>query len=195
MAAKKSNQNNVPPWTMEKVGEAVYPLAFENGIHIFWGPGQLTIADTPYSPPDRKAWHSPDLLTIPQVTRFIYASSSTYDSDSFPPPGPPPVNDEWWQVIKLTDHIPPFASDCMVYLQRYVNGVPHIETATYSEAKFALEIGTGNLKPVWGQFELGMKFRLLYPAAAPIDYRYQNPDGFPQDGFYTRVGGIHIVPF
>ncbi len=96
MDVPTANQNNQVPWTKEKIGEAVIPPGFKANIHIFWGPGQLTIVDQLYNPPDPKAWHNFEPLSIPQVTRFIYAVKDDYKSDDYtddsvgPPPPPPP---------------------------------------------------------------------------------------------------------
>lgn len=191
MAVPKSNQDKQIPWTKETtgIGEVVHVPCFDNTIHIFWGPGQLTDPDITYTPPDHKAWHSGEPLMIPQVVRFIYSSSDTYDDQSYPKPGGGGPTEHFFYVTDKKIILDP-GGDALFNTYLIIGNVDHVGSTFYSERNFVFPTGGGAPKSAFGQFTVGMKFKLLPGIyGLPIRYFFANPDGVGDGFFATKVGG------
>lgn len=92
----KHNKDYEPPWAEVYQSAPVTTNNFKDTtrIPIFWGPGQLTLDYPNYTPPNLEKWRKLEILNIPQVVRFIFASKSVYQDDEYndnddpPPPDP-----------------------------------------------------------------------------------------------------------
>lgn len=95
----KHNKDYDPPWAEVYQSAALTTNNFKDTtrIPIFWGPGQLILDYPNYTPPDLEKWRKLEIIGIPQVVRFIFASKSVYQDDEYNdddnPPPPPPVGE------------------------------------------------------------------------------------------------------
>lgn len=102
-----NKDKDVPRSNEYPTGEVNTP-AFDNKVHIFWGPGQLTESYPNYTPPNPQKWHNKEQLNIPQVVRFIYATkddyaNNEYNNDSDPPP--PPADECEFSYVLLPGYV------------------------------------------------------------------------------------------
>lgn len=147
------------------------------GVHIFWGPNQLTTNYPEYTPPDEKGWKK-EYLNIPKVGRFIYAVSDAYDSDDFPNDGGGGGhNQPYYKVQELVAKQPPFPTLYMVYTSYGLFGGSGI-TGSYSvtQSEFA-------------QFSVGMSYSPPYSGSENGSLNYY------EGAFHSRTSGAVVVPF
>lgn len=130
-------------------------------VHIFWGPGQLSTNHPNYTPPTRDEWHKKELLSIPKVVRFIYATQTAYDSDQFPDSGDPPVLDYIWRVESSERMDPPNQHILIVRWKLYENDAPTMITFNQS-VNYSGQSILGNPYPD------GIGFRFIVPYAFPV---------------------------
>ncbi len=85
MSEEAANQDYGYPWAQKLLYTqvSVGSFASEEGIQIYWGPGQLTNFYPGYNPPDPDKWRIYEHLNIPVVVRFIYTNNSTYNKDDY----------------------------------------------------------------------------------------------------------------
>lgn len=154
-------------------------------IPIFWGPGQLC---GPYNEPPLAKWHGGEVLAIPKVARFLYATTQTYDTDGFKKTGgggPPP--DPYYKIVKISDHQPPFPYDFVIYYnvgpnvnENNINPFFFFSTTQY------IYIGS-DLVNVGASLSVGMKWRTYGPAFNYIHAGIDGPGWYPNSGIPLSI--------
>lgn len=95
----------------------VTPGCFDEKVHIFWGPGQVTGDYPTYSPPVKSQWRG-EQLNIPKVCRFVFTGPDEYDIHKWDFGSPDP-----FQVVWKFLEVSVFADYIVIYYGAYINDV------------------------------------------------------------------------
>lgn len=158
------NKDKDIPRTKEYINGPVLEGNFNNkpNVHIYWGPGQLTISWPNYNGPNKEKWRHFEPIQIPQVIRFVYDALDEYDTDKWLPPMVPPSETVWWLIYSSGYEPAPFGGTLFwVRLRKYRNGIAQSENSSYTinpidngvDITSFFEVGI-RFKPVTGVFTM-----------------------------------------
>lgn len=173
----ENKDKNVPRDNEYPQGEVNTP-AFDEKVHLFWGPNQPTLYPN-YAKPS--GWRKEN-INIPKVVRFIHNSPGLYEADRYKKPTEP-------------DDVPFDLQDRVIFVgEHYIGGLFLVGWDKFLNGnRIYSGYSTGLLRYDRGVdlmqfYYVGLSFRLTYFQRQPITY------SIDFSAYFEGYGGTIVTP-